>query len=114
MPKYLMWLCKNRDKDSCDEAIKAVGNIYPEPDGPFVNIARYGDVQEALDEKCESCPQGLFEMENDRCPVCHDDSGFKRSKPEKANLGLESKPEWFYLFSCEEGHNLCNKKDLLG
>ena len=114
MPKYLMWSCRNRDKDGCDEEVKAVGNTYPEPDGPIVDIARYGDEQEALDRKCESCSHGLFEMDDDRCPVCHEDSMFKRGKPEKANLGSESKPEWFYLFTCEEDHNLCNRKDILG
>jgi hypothetical protein len=109
-----MWHCKNRDKNGCDEAVKAFGKIYPEPFGHIEDIAHYGDEQEALDKKCESCPQGLFVMEGYRCPVCQDDLWIKRGKPEKVNLGSESKPECLYLFTCEHRHNLCNKKNILG
>ena len=113
MPKNLMWTCRNFETNGCNEVVKAVGKPYAEPDGEFGGFTCYGNEQEALDKKCESCPQGLFKMENGRCPICHDDLGIKRNKPEKANLGSESKPEWFYLFTCGEGHNLYNEKDIL-
>lgn len=53
-------------------------------------------------------------MEGYRCPVCQDDLWIKQGQPEKVNLGSESKPERFYLFTCEHRHNLCNKKNILG
>jgi len=114
MPRYLMSSCKNRDNDGCDEGVKAVGKTRSRPDGPIEDIARYGDEQEALDRKCELCSLGLFEMDEGKCPVCHEDLNFNRGKPEKANVGSELKSEWFYLFVCGKGHRLCNKEDILG
>lgn len=108
-----MWYCQNRFKDGCDETVKSAGIVLPEPNGAIRQTIRYGKEQEDFDQICESCSRGLFTLENLRCPVCHDDWQFKRADPQKANLGTEAAPEWFYLFTCGAGHNLCSKEDIL-
>jgi hypothetical protein len=115
MARYLMDACIFYKKRDCpNEKVSNARRGGPvEPGKPFPMFPT-GLEQEKLDEVCESCPSGRFEMRDETCPVCREDFRFKRDQPEREDLGPESRPEWYYFFRCHEGHRLYNKKDILG
>jgi hypothetical protein len=77
MTRYLMDFCYHYNKEVCDETIRAARRMGgPLEPGDPIQMFPIGQEQEKLDEICESCPHGLFEVEEaggPRCRVCHNE-----------------------------------------
>ena len=75
MERNLMDFCYYYEKEVCDKTVKTARRMTgPLEPGDPIKMFPIGKEQEKLDEICESCPHGLFEVEepgDPRCRVCH-------------------------------------------
>ena len=71
MERYLMDLCLNYGKDFCNDEVRSARRMSgpDEPGDPSERFPR-GKKQARLDEICESCPSGFFEIEGQEAPTC--------------------------------------------
>jgi hypothetical protein len=114
MARYLMDFCYFCEKEVCDETVKAArkmsGPLKLGDPGP---IFPFGKEQEKLDDICESCPHGLFEVEelgNPRCRVCHWELwDIDKGIIEKVDLDNQASSKVLYRLKCPScGKNLCS------
>ena len=102
MARNLMDFCENYEveKKCAPEVMNArkIEEIKPGEDTP---IWPYGEKQEQLDEVCEKCEHGHFEINKMECPVCKSNLIEKRDISE-FSYGPTKPSHTVYLYKCSE------------
>lgn len=119
MQRYLMdsCYCYHCRKQVCNEKIKGARVASPIEPGTPSPMYPKGTEQKKLDEICQSCPNGLFEIdssEKPKCPVCHEELwNIDNTKIEEVTLKGGATPLLIYHFRCPGcGKNLYNDINL--
>jgi hypothetical protein len=106
MARCLMDLCENYgEENKCTLEIMNARKVKEIKPGEDIPIWPYGEQQEKLDQICEKCEHGHFEIDKIECPVCQSNQIEPRIISE-LSYGPVKPSHTVYFYKCNECKHL--------